>query len=55
MRGFVGNEKEFDMDSLGDGVPAELIEDGGDVVRGPRVKEQANSRVLDVLELSEDI
>ncbi len=49
MEGFVGQEK-FEMDSLGDGEPVELIEDGGDVVTGPRVGDHVGSRILDVLE-----
>ncbi len=54
MEGFEGHEKEFKMDSLGDGEPVELMDSEGDVVMGPRVGERASSKVLDVLEFIED-
>ncbi len=34
IEGFVGHEKEFEMDSPGDGELMELIEDRGDLVTG---------------------
>ncbi len=54
MEGFVGHKKEFEVDSLRDGEPVELMEDEGDVVMGLRVSDRASSRVLDVLEFTGD-
>ncbi|XP_029299605.1 ubiquitin-conjugating enzyme E2 E1-like [Cottoperca gobio] len=54
MEGFVGHEEDLVLDSLGDGEPGELVEDGGDVVTGPGGGEKTGSGVLDVLEYIDD-
>ncbi len=41
IEGFVGHEEDFEMNSLGDGQPVELIEDG---VMWSRVREWVSSR-----------
>ena len=42
------------MNPLRDGEPVEFLEDGGDVVTGAGVGEQAGSRVLDKLKFIEE-
>lgn len=37
MEGFAGDNKEFEVDRLGDGEPVEVRQDGGDVVTGEGV------------------
>lgn len=47
MEGCVSEEKDLQLNSLGDGEPVALVKEGGDVVMG------YVSRVLDVLEFLE--
>ena len=47
----MSNEEDFEMDSLTDGEPVEVLEDGSDVVSGAGVGEEAGSRVLDMLDI----
>lgn len=54
MEGFLREEKDFELDLLWDREPAEVLEDGGDVVTGAGVGGQVGSRVLDVLEFIQD-
>ena len=37
VEGFVSNEEDFEVDSLTDGEPVEVLEDGSDVVSGAGV------------------
>lgn len=37
VEGFAGDNKEFEVDTLGDGEPVEVRQDGGDVVTGEGV------------------
>lgn len=41
MQAFGSEEEDLELDPLGDGEPAELVEDGGDEVVGSGVSEQA--------------
>ena len=53
VEGFVSNQEDFEVDSLTDGGPVEVLEDGSDVVSG--AGEEAGSRVLDMLEFIEEV
>ena len=50
---FVGDEECFEVDSLFDGQPVEIMEDWGDVLSGAGAGEEAGGRVLDILEFIE--
>ena len=49
MEGFVGEEKDFELDALRDREPVEFLKDGGDMVAGAGVGEEACSRILNIL------
>lgn len=53
VEGFIGDDEEFEMDTLGDWEPVEVMKDRGDVVTGAGVSEETSSRVLDVLKFLE--
>ena len=54
VEGFVGEEKNLEVNPLGDREPVEVLEDRGDVIMSAGVGEEASSRVLDVLKFIED-
>ncbi|MEQ2211533.1 hypothetical protein XENOCAPTIV_005342 [Xenoophorus captivus] len=54
MEGFVGEKEDFEINSLGDTEPVELLQNWGDVVTGAGLGEQASSRILYVLGFIED-
>ena len=45
VEGFVSQEEYLELNLLRDGEPVEFLKDGGDVVTGASVGEQAGSRV----------
>ena len=49
MEGFVGEEKDFEVDALFDGEPMKVLENRGDMVSGGGAGEKAGGGVLDVL------
>ena len=49
MQGFVGEDEEFEGDSIFDGEPVQLFEGGGDVLPGFGAGENPGSRVLHML------
>ena len=51
---FVNEDECFELNLLRDGEPVEFLEDGGDVVTGAGVGEQAGSGVLDVLKITKE-
>lgn len=53
-KGFIGDEAECEVVTLGDGEPEEFMKDRGDVVSGTGVTGQACSSVLDVFEILEE-
>ena len=55
VEGFVGEKEEFKLDTLRDREPVETLKHGGDVVTGAGVGEEASRRVLDVLELVDEL
>ena len=50
---FVGGEEYFEVDSLFDGQPVEIMEDGGDVLSGAGAGEEAGGRILYILKFLE--
>ncbi len=53
VEGFVGDDKEFEVDALRDWEPVEVMKDGSDVVAGTGVCGETSSRILDILWLLE--
>ena len=54
MEGFVGKKKDFECDAEWDGEPVQVVKDGGDVLSGTGVSEEAGGGVLDVLKFVEE-
>lgn len=53
MECFEGEKKDFEVYAVGDRKPVKVLEDGGDMVVGAGVSEQASGGVLDTLEFIE--
>lgn len=49
VEGFECDKENFELDTLGNGEPVEIAEDGGDMFAGAGVGEEAGGRVLNVL------
>ena len=53
VESFEGQEEYFEVNALFDREPVEGVENGGNVLTGPGVSEEASSRVLDHLKSME--
>lgn len=53
VKGFVSEEKDFEVNAVFDGQPMEILKDWSDVLSGWSVSQQAGSRVLNILKFVE--